>query len=152
MPLLSSRIDRIIREKAHNRRKEFSIATGMDPASIHRILNNKSQTMHDRTAQQICAVYGVNREWLLYGTGEPYQADKTEAPASKRTDKKEDASPSNSALEKKLVDTIARMETWQQAFNTLSNRINVSFDKNTSVLDKSTRVLNSPHLRRLLNG
>lgn len=64
-----------IRKGSGNTQKEFASALCVSANYIY-LMESGKEKPSDRTLNDICRIYGVNKEWLEYGSGEPY-AQKT---------------------------------------------------------------------------
>ena len=70
MSTIGERISRIIREKC-GKKVTFARDLKIDQSYVTQLENGR-RNPSERLIDDICQTYGVNREWLLNGNGEPY--------------------------------------------------------------------------------
>lgn len=62
---------KMVRKAANQTQKDFSSSLGVSGNYVYLIEANKEKPS-DRTLNDICRIYGVRKEWLEFGSGEPY--------------------------------------------------------------------------------
>lgn len=70
MSTIGERISRVIREKC-GKKVTFARDLKIDQSYVTQLENGR-RNPSKRLIDNICQTYGVNREWLLNGNGEPY--------------------------------------------------------------------------------
>lgn len=67
---MKNRIIQIRKEKKYSQEK-FAEELGLSRNFINQVENGK-KNFSERTIEDICKAFNVNKEWLVNGTGEPY--------------------------------------------------------------------------------
>lgn len=57
-------------------REAFGKKIGVQGEVIRNLENDKNKKINEPLLLAICSQYGINKDWLLYGTGEKYIQDK----------------------------------------------------------------------------
>ena len=73
MNTISERIIFVCNEKADGNMSAFARQIGVTPAYISKLKNEPERTPSDRTIADICREFGVDRNWLVDGIGDPFR-------------------------------------------------------------------------------
>ena len=73
MNTISERIIFVCNEKADGNMSAFARKIGVTPAYISKLKNEPERTPSDRTIADICREFGVDRNWLVDGIGDPFR-------------------------------------------------------------------------------
>lgn len=73
MNTISERIIFVCNEKADGNMSAFARQIGVTPAYISKLKNEPERTPSDRTISDICREFGVDRNWLVDGIGDPFR-------------------------------------------------------------------------------
>lgn len=71
METICQRIAWIIDEKCSGNRSKFARAINVTPSYAAQLYANEREPS-DRTISDVCRVFGINKQWLLYGTGKRF--------------------------------------------------------------------------------
>lgn len=71
METICQRIAWIIDEKCGGNRSKFARAINVTPSYAAQLYANEREPS-DRTISDVCRVFGINKQWLLYGTGKRF--------------------------------------------------------------------------------
>ena len=71
METICQRIAWIIDEKCAGNRSKFARAINVTPSYAAQLYANEREPS-DRTISDVCRVFGINKQWLLYGTGKRF--------------------------------------------------------------------------------
>lgn len=72
MSTIAERIIQIVDEKEGGNKRQFALKTKMTPSYVSQLSSHSDMVPSDRVLDKIIVVYGVNREWLYAGIGEPF--------------------------------------------------------------------------------
>ena len=73
---ISERIDYLVKELAGDNGREFAKRTGMPESSVSKIRNGRRQAGHMTTDKILSAYPEVRREWLINGSGSPFNENR----------------------------------------------------------------------------
>lgn len=121
---------KMIRMESGQTARQFAQRLGITAASVSLFENDKNG-VSNQTLRAICAEYGVNEEWLRFGTGDMYAAASREEELGRLVRRLLSASPSS--FQSACITTLLRFDPegpeWalvEQIYNSLAAELEKS--------------------------
>lgn len=121
---------KMIRTESGQTARQFAQRLGITAASVSLFENDKNG-VSNQTLRAICAEYGVNEEWLRYGTGDMYAAASREEELGRLVRRLLSASPAS--FQSACITTLLRFDPegpeWalvEQIYNSLASELEKS--------------------------
>lgn len=121
---------KMIRTESGQTARQFAQRLGITAASVSLFENDKNG-VSNQTLRAICAEYGVNEEWLRYGSGDMYAAASREEELGRLVRRLLSASPSS--FQSACITTLLRFDPegpeWalvEQIYNSLAAELEKS--------------------------
>ena len=72
METIADRILFVVSKKEKGNKRQFAIKVEINPSYVSQMDKNREMVPSSRVLDKICMVYGVSREWIETGAGDPF--------------------------------------------------------------------------------